>query len=62
VASDKVKPAPPTPPEVARRAEINLQPETGASSDAPTTPQETTGGDPIIEAGDEQPGHAVSGE
>ncbi|XP_016934077.3 uncharacterized protein [Drosophila suzukii] len=58
MASDKVKAAPPTPPDVARRAEINLQPETGASSDAPTTPQETTGGDPIIEAGDEQPGHA----
>ncbi|KAI8040833.1 hypothetical protein M5D96_006776 [Drosophila gunungcola] len=59
VASDKVKPAPPTPPEVAKRAEINLQQETGAgaSSDAPTTPQDA-GGDPIIEAADEKTGHA----
>ncbi|KAH8364059.1 hypothetical protein KR084_002026 [Drosophila pseudotakahashii] len=57
MASDKA----PTPPEVARRAEINLQPETGASSGAPTTPQDTTttpGRDPIIEAADEKPGHA----
>ncbi|XP_052845612.1 ataxin-2 homolog isoform X2 [Drosophila gunungcola] len=60
VASDKVKPAPPTPPEVAKRAEINLQQETGAgaSSDAPTTPQDA-GGDPIIEAADEKTGHAL---
>ncbi|XP_017048469.1 extensin isoform X2 [Drosophila ficusphila] len=57
VGSDKVKNSPPTPPEVVKRAEINLQPETGASSDAPTTPQDTSG-DPIIEASDEKPGHA----
>uniref|UniRef100_A0A6P4F273 Ataxin-2 homolog n=1 Tax=Drosophila rhopaloa TaxID=1041015 RepID=A0A6P4F273_DRORH len=61
VASDKVKPAPPTPPEVAKRAEINLQQETGvragAASDAPTTPQDANG-DPIIEPTDEKTGHA----
>lgn len=57
--TDKVNPPPSTStgsssatPEAARRAEINLQPETSAT-DAPTTPQDA-GGDPISETAEEQ--------
>ncbi|KAH8239362.1 hypothetical protein KR032_003582 [Drosophila birchii] len=58
--TDKLNPTPSSssaPPEVARRAEINLQPETSAT-DAPTTPQDA-GGDPISESVEVQPGHAA---
>jgi len=60
VAADEVKPTAPTSSQVAKSAETNLQPDSAASLDVPTTPQDTSG-DPITEAADERPEHAVSG-